>query len=84
MSFEVIRREKMIISSIARGCASAIFTDALYLKAVVEILLEVKLSLNTSFKAGFQLGMSLGLYQRITNSETSFVPMGQIGVVFDF
>ncbi|WP_367355770.1 hypothetical protein [Mesotoga sp.] len=79
MSFEVIRREKMIISSIARGCPSAIFSDALHLKAIVGILLEIKWSLNTSFKAGFQLGMSLGLYQRITNPETSLVPVGQIG-----
>ncbi|MDD5683916.1 MULTISPECIES: hypothetical protein [unclassified Mesotoga] len=83
-SFEVLRREKMIISAIARGCAGAIFSGALHLAAMVGMLLEIKWSLNPSFKTGFQLGMSLGMYQRITNPETSFVPMGQIGVVFDF
>jgi hypothetical protein len=74
----------MIISAVGRGCAGAIFSDAFHLAAIAGMLLEIKWSLNTSFKAGFQLWMSLGLYQRITNLETSFVPMGQIGVALDF
>jgi len=48
------------------------------------MLLEIKWGLNPIFKAGFNLGMSPGLYQRIKNPETSFVPMGQIGVALDF
>ncbi|HNQ70482.1 MULTISPECIES: hypothetical protein [Mesotoga] len=74
----------MIISAVGRGCAGAIFSDAFDLAAIAGMLLEIKWSLNTSFKAGFQLWMSLGLYQRITKPETSFVPMGQIGVALDF